>query len=97
MLGTGVLSAAYPSGSGDLALGDESGRIHLFRRGTKVKEFRVASSAIEELGFVDNGTRLIAVAADQKLAFVSVPSGATKSIRYSTDEYRKTVRRVAVP
>ncbi|MGH7927626.1 MAG: TIR domain-containing protein, partial [Candidatus Binatia bacterium] len=98
LLQTGVLCATYQPGAGGiLALGDESGRVHFFRRGSKVKELTVASSAIEELGFVDEGQRLIAVSSDQTVGFVRVASGETESIKYSMGEYEKRVRRVPVP
>ena len=93
----GVLCAAYqPSREGTLALGDESGRIHLLERGNEAKEVRVGSSAIEELAFADHGQRLVAVLGDQSVALVAMASGLGTPVKYSMGEYEKWVRRVPV-
>ncbi len=94
---TGVLCAVYQPGGETLALGDESGRVHLFKRGVEVHGSSVASSAIEELAFADQGHRLIAVSADPGVVLLSVESGAAKPVRSSMGEYEKWVRRVPVP
>jgi hypothetical protein len=91
----GVLSATYqPGSSGTLALGDDSGVIHLFEPDGKVREIRAADGAIEDIAFANGGHQLVATLANQSVALVAVASGIGTPVRYSMREYEQWVRRV---